>query len=783
MNNLKLKAIEYFAAKPHDDVKAKAFFKKEYEEIQNVLSKSNSYRAISSVIDVLEKFISHVADKAIEDLVRCWERLHITEELIISETYFSKYHTKDELYAKIIGLLSRLRYIDQEKVVAILFEFWKEEETQRGDVEKVFKELAEFNLYAVEQIGFTPQVKLLHAIMHLTDGDRLKFFPIITSVFSQILSTDIEGHSWNYRTVSIESMAIPATEEIKKLRQDTVSSLIQMYQITNKLEHKKELLNVMNSACRVWSRVQVSDDTRLIVENNTIEMLQYWSTLIKSESLELVQIIENDSYWNYYHAISDFVKQAALSVKTSIDSNEEYQIYRDLVGYEGIFGNWEDRNDYDKQNNIREKLVNRHIDSVNQDNISDWLNRVELYLETDSRDLATFPELFKFVEVISNRFPNEVLFRFEETNRLDKSVIPIFKGIWGSSIHDSFIKTVSDWIDSAKYLWELSVVFLNFNDVKLKLIEKFVEKAILVEDLHSLSSFLRIFEVNQECLTDEVSNQIFEKIFTLFNQKKHTIWINHVWFSRKGQSFIQTLSKNNIRLMIDNLVFANNVDHRVEGVLEHIAHINISDVFYFFEQRIEHKKHRDRDQEERYDDIPFSLHSINKILAEHPEDLILLIKRNYEYGYGIDQYGVAGIFKKCFSPFKSQLIDSILEQLNPSIDEELKLILAIASSYKGHSSILPLIKQLLMELEYSEEKISWVNNSLREIGVIRGEYGLADAYKNKLSDIEPWLNDNNANVVKFAYQYTDLLKEMIEDEINQMDEQVALEKHKFGIGE
>ncbi|PWK50940.1 hypothetical protein [Pleionea mediterranea] len=68
-------------------------------------------------------------------------------------------------------------------------------------------------------------------------------------------------------------------------------------------------------------------------------------------------------------------------------------------------------------------------------------------------------------------------------------------------------------------------------------------------------------------------------------------------------------------------------------------------------------------------------------------------------------------------------------------------------------------------------------------GVVRGEYGIADAYKNKLLDISPWMNDNNANVVKFAHQYTKLLEDMIESEVKRVNERVALEKHKFGVDE
>ena len=787
MTNLKIKALEYFAAKPYGDEKAKNYLSNAYKEIQEILVDASSYDSLSSAFEVLEKFISHVADDAINDLGLCWQKLHKGGELELNDSYLRKYHTKEKLYAKIISLLGRLRYVEQEQITHVLFRFWKEDESTQKDVEKVFKELAEFNLHAVEQIGFSPQLKLLDVISHLSDDERFEFFTIVIAVFERFLSTDIEGHSWNYRTVTIKSMAIPASDNIEKLRSETVSLLMSMYKYATKLEFKRCLLNVMNSACRIWSSAQVADEAKLIVEKNTINVLEFWSSLVATESLELVQKVEHDAYWTYYHASSQMVKEAALNVEAAIKSNEEYQIYRDLVGFEGIFGSWEEernlRVDYYKKQDVREKLIKAHIENVDDENLQEWLSRVENYLKTDSRDLATFPELFKFVEAISNRFPREVLSRFEETAALDKSAIPIIRGVWNSSIKDEFINRVNQWIDESKYLWELSVAFISFDDISNVLIEKFVDKAIAIEDSQSLSSFLRIFDERREYLSVEVINKIFEKIITFLNGKQNTIWIDHVWFSRKGHSFIEFLSKSNVKLLVDNLVYVNNVDHRVEGILEHVSQNSMMDVFYFFEQRVEYKKHKHKVNQDRYEDIPFSLYSINKVLAENPEELVLLIKNNYEYEYGIHQYGISSLFKKCFSPFEPQLIDLILEFLNPLSEEELKLILAIIESYEGHASVLPLVKRLLKEIEYDEEKAQWIIDTLLSTGVVTGEYGFANAYKSKLEDVKPWLKDEHVNVVKFAHQYCDLLKEMIIKEVKRSDERVAIEKHQYGLGD
>lgn len=783
MSDLKLKAIEYFAAKPHDDQKAKVYLARVYSDINEAFVTSTSYESIMSASGILEKFISHVANESIRDLVCCWQRLHEGGELTISDNGLKKYHTKEKIYSKIISLLGQLIYLEQDKLTPILFRFWREDVSSKSNIVKVFKELSEFNLYAVKQVGFKPQLKLLGTIKQFTDHEVFEYFSIVKSIFPQFLSTDIEGHSWNYRTVTIKTMAIPATAEIETLRNGTVSSLINMYTQTDNIVYKKELLELMNSACRIWSRMEISKEGRLIVEKNTVAVFQFLSSTIKNEPLELVQKIEHDAYWNYYHAPSQVVRDTALSIECILKTHIEYQIYRDLVGFEGIFGSWEDeknlRVDYDHQRKLREERVAVHINNVSESNIEEWISRVELYLETDSRDLATFPELFKFVQAISNHFPNEFLYRFERATGLKKSAIAIFEGVWKSSQQIEFLNKVEIWIDEGQYLSVLSVAFLSFNGIRFELIDKLVNSSIAFEDLHSLSLCVRLLNESRENLTSESTNLLLGRIFTFLNKKRSTEWINYIWFARKGPSFIEALSSENLKLMLSNLVFVNDVDHLVEGILEHISKINIDNVFYFFEQRIKYKNCPNRKQEDRYEDIPSSLYSINKVLADHPEKLLLLIKNNYEYG--LHTYGVASLFEKCFSPFEPQLIDVVLDNLNPLDEKELKLILAMVQPYAGHASILPLIKRMLKEIECNKKNVQDISHVLINTAVTTGEYGYANALKGKLEEMKPWLEDENANVVKFAYQYSAYLKDSIEHEIEIVDERVALDKHKYGI--
>jgi hypothetical protein len=785
MDKLKRKAIAHFSAKPHGDKKALAFLHKEFAIIHGVLSKSSDYDDITEALSTLEMFISHVSKESIADLSLCWSRLHELEQLTLKDEGLAKYHTKHKLYSRIVGLLGRLRYLEQESVTITLLRFWTQDESIRSEIQKEFKNLAEYNLHAVEQIGFAPQLQLLEMFMKFTDRELQSYFQLVATLCSESLSTEIEGHSWEYHSVSIKSMPIPARDDVRKIRRDSIALLQRMYGLNPVITQKKELLNKMNNACRIYSRSPMSIEAVEIIEQNTIEVLCYWKKLIKSEPLELIQKIEHDAYWNYYHASSDEIKNAALEVKYVIDSNLEYEIYRDLVGFEGIFGCWEEEKnptvDYENKRILRDERVNSHADHVNNDNVDEWLCRVETYLGTDSRDLATFPELFKFVELLAKKLPVQVIKRFDESDNLDKATIPIFSGICASHWKEQFKEKISNWIDANQYLYELSVSLGAFSALPQILFNKLLDKALSKEDFDTLSSCLRFLENKKNEFPENEINHIVTKIFSLINTQRNTSWINQVWFSSKDKTIINSLSEENVALIVDNLVYESHVDHRVEAILTIIAERDVDSVFLFFEKRVSYCQKIGNESEELYESIPFSLYSINKVIYEHPAKLISFIKVNYEYQYGLYPYGVASLFEKCFSPFQPQMTDLLLEQLDPTEESNFLVLLAIVKCYQGHRSILCLIKRLLPIVELNEGLTKSINSSLLSTGVVTGEYGFANAYKAKITGIEPWLKDQNRNIVEFAQQYIGLLNQMVNSEIRRTEERVAIEKHQHGI--
>ena len=80
-----------------------------------------------------------------------------------------------------------------------------------------------------------------------------------------------------------------------------------------------------------------------------------------------------------------------------------HQIYKILIGFEGIFTDWEtnakDSRDYQHEREERETKAREFARSITEDNFLEWKNRIIDYAAIESDDLATFPFFSKFLSL------------------------------------------------------------------------------------------------------------------------------------------------------------------------------------------------------------------------------------------------------------------------------------------------------------------------------------------------------------------------------------------------
>ena len=68
----------------------------------------------------------------------------------------------------------------------------------------------------------------------------------------------------------------------------------------------------------------------------------------------------------YFHAFDNQIRDAAREVETKIANHAEYQIYKVLIGFERIFGDWEDLRKNDSSSDNIESFRNQKQQNMPQ---------------------------------------------------------------------------------------------------------------------------------------------------------------------------------------------------------------------------------------------------------------------------------------------------------------------------------------------------------------------------------------------------------------------------------
>ena len=110
-------------------------------------------------------------------------------------------------------------------------------------------------------------------------------------------------------------------------------------------------------------------------------------------------------------------------------------------------------------------------------------------------------------------------------------------------------------------------------------------------------------------------------------------------------------------------------------------------------------------------------------------------------------------------------------------------MMAILKNYEGNPVIHNVCKEIVKILPDASNLTNELTIILQSTGVVRGEYGFVDAYKQKIEEIQPWLQDKSLKVKEFAQNYITSLEKRIEYEQKHADEDIILRKHQYGAGE
>lgn len=712
-----------------------------------------------------------------------------------------RYRSAGHLIREAIDVANPVRYLYIEIVVDFLLELSRtDEEEVRGKAVRALEALAKFDLdifYGDRGLGAQPQARIVTHLAKLNTNQLVANAGVIFGVLRNVLSPSMEGHSWTYSSLTISRSAITNGAGIAEMRADAIALLKRMYPLNEAIRYRKNVLNTLDSAIR-RERPVVDADTALMFERDALIVLDFLRGLVATETLPLVQTIEHQAYWDYYHAASPAIESAALAVRDALATHTEYQIYKQLIGFEGIFGEWEElrrsESAWDYTDAKRHAAARQYLEEINAATYEQWRDRILEFSETRSDDLATFPVYYEFLESIGRERPRLALeLVTAHTEVMSPFLIALLRGLWASAQSADIESIVDRWIADGVHLMEIAKSLYKVGSSRLDTLYSVIARSTTLDDrdpiLHVMGVAASLYAEGSE-----PAKAIFMQGLRELAKHDDARWANVVWFSRDFRSLVGAMTPSERAEVLASLATLPELGYQAEEILFAIAEQDVQSVLDYLVGRLKRARERptqnhdagsdaDALEDTKFEAVPYDLHKLDKQLAKVPAALLWALRRDFdEEAHGLFTYRGARLIKAAFPEFGEPLDGLLLKFVKGGREEDIAFVLGVLRVYEGSAVILDVCKAIIKVIPERSKLWNEVAACIESTGVVSGEYGMVDAFERKRSEIAAWQYDDDPRVQAFAQWLTESLVRLIDSERQRADEDLALRKYKFGEG-
>jgi len=791
-------------------------------QIKNTISKSKDNDKIDEQLGLLKEFIYKAPDTAIEivDLIIKNPKPNKTK---IKKTRFGNFKGKnhDELILKCIELLSNICYLKIKEVFdRLVYIYYNTDKSNQNKVQEAIKKQIEYNLNVLRKMGYHTQKIIFDAILKWSDKEKQSNFDIIQLCAKEILNADVEGAEMkDYQTMVFKRSAVDPTEFLQKIRQQVIHLIFNLYHQEKEINKKIDFLETLNHASQTPIHSLCSDKLTKMVISNTEYLVQEYSKILYPKPNKLInkypiiQAIEKQLVWfiRRFDKKEEKIKGADKLVE-KIRSNEGYKIYRLFIG--DAFEIESDSEKWSQAEAGRKKEIDKLfvekskdewikiIESIAEysDNIEEWkaqnfYNFLQNKVAGENPKFADriLTKAFKENNVIAKRHTGKFLYGFRQFNHItlwDKYAAKIIKTKNKKRIAPIFGSILM--IDKAKVkeLARAKDITLLEEAVKqhkrfdfLKKQKKDNKGFDLNFHLRIVQALLRIYVKSpnkiENLTTTEFKNNVTQEYLHNFlgelqfadQDNRGTLDINK--WSDKGKEFI-----------LDKLVEIESLGFSEESLMLKMADKNYEDVMNVFWERIKKaneemrkKKNKDLIRDNRYDAVPSHINgALTEFLSKHKGYKKVVKKwiNDFTPKSSISGWELGELLNNLGGPYREVYI----ELIETDKKENLKKVIALFGVM--HS---PDFELCLKIIEKTNDEEIWkdVSMAMYQMGVVSGEYGIADGYKSKLNQLKEFevKYKNNSQVMKFINQLKSSLEASIKAETQRADEDIALRKLEF----
>ncbi len=744
------------------------------------------FRFSAATVALLKEFADTIGQRKLTYL---GENPHLARAL-------QKYQDAASLLSRVMEISLRLRYLETVSVLRLLLQLARHPspQVQKRALESLEK-AARYDIIAYygdkehPGIGATPQKEILEELVRLSDPELMNVLRAVLAVLRALLSPAMEASAWTYNTLTISQAGTPASPSVSEVRRGSIDLLKRLYLAAHEAHERLSVLSVLAHATRLDIRSSRSEESRAMFARDTLTVLGFLQEFVAQADLEVVQKIEHYSYWIFIHAISPEIAAAARAIETRLATYEEYQIYRVLIGFEGIFGDWETwqgrENRFEETERFRRDAAQKYANTIRADNYSEWRIRIIRYAQTQSTDLATFPVFYEFLLAFARAAPS-LAYKLlsDDAERISQFLIPILSGLWDGPERAAVRGLIEAWMADAKagrssYLFASTRMFLSTETVDADLLGHLFSRAVELNDRATVREVINVTITKYTDASSGLIDSLFLPALRYLTLHGDASWIFNAWYRPEARSVLAALDANARQTVLDNLQILQKIDYHAEELLAVIAGRWPSEVLDLLIGRLNHEV-RANDPDREFEAIPFEFHKLHEPLSTIAAEAVDKVRSQSDLDRELFEFRGARLLRNIFPQSSPEFEAALLKLIRNGGETDREFVLGVLQNYHGEPFVRRLCKEVVRVIDPNSPLRRRVVIALQSTGVVSGAFGMAEAYTRKREELLDWLDDPDEKVRLFAERYVADLEKMSAAERLRAEEDITLRKHRYG---
>jgi len=676
--------------------------------------------------------------------------------------------TGEGVARKLASLLHHHRYCDPERSMAVLLDLFGSatDDGERGLWLEQGRRFAEHDLDVWRTHGPAVQRIVVDAIAKLDRAGTTNLQRLVVGMLEKVLSSEVGGTSRGVEmnTIQIHQGAVAPSDALKQVRGDAILILERMLGDAADDAERTRLLDALRQASQPPFHGG-SPALRTMVMDDASRVASIERGLAPTCGLEVRREMEVRALHVHYAysampptmtddeglvAAQQNVVAQLLGLRADLNADEDYVLYKTLIGYDSVRPQAWATNPFDFQatDTWRQTLWPAIVARVDTEGAAAWTARIHRYLSEPLGTGSSVP-LSNFSQELAKVRPAvalHLLSKMDDT--LSPILLALLTGLDAVGRTDDIRRLADGWIMEGRHLDIIASWLATQNLPDATRLGAVVTQARAMDDRHAvLTAANAAARLWDKAPDPRLVADAFMPCVAHFTAVGQTDWIRRAWDIRQG-GLVAALDEARSRSLLASFVQAPEIEHDGDRILATVADKRPPLVIDFLDERVR----LDRDHAgERFDAIPFRSHDLPKVLARHPALLLSASRRWYDLYPAIHQFRGGRLVANVF-PKLAGVAGPLAALVAVGDRDDLAFALATLQPYDGIEEIYPICMDVVDRLEAGDDLLRRVSDALGETGVISGEFGHVELEEQQHRLLGRYLDDPRPKVRAFAQQ-------------------------------